>query len=212
MRSVVACFLLSALTARAAWDVGFDFRVTQSYVTDPSYATWVNMTSTPYPTTRTVNGVSVTFGWESIVSPIYSSDNRSDVDPRLAGVNCQINIGVQSVFRVDLPATGEYDVALAVGDVRYGQKSTVVVKSGNTSLFTIAGETPYSWFFDATGTLLPLTGWSSSNALSRKTFPVSTLRLALGSAEGYGSCVAHLRITQVPPAIGRPARPPFFLE
>src|SRR3990167_6684343 len=94
-----------------AWDKGFDFRNTSAYVTDPADHTYVLHTET-YPTTR--NGV--TFGWSA--GTIDSRDRDSGIDARLAGINFGAATGT---FRVDLPATGDYDVRIASGDASFAQ-------------------------------------------------------------------------------------------
>ena len=65
----------------SAWAIGFDFRASSNYVTDPAGDTYV-LPSTAYPTT--FNGVN--FGWTN-VSLVQARNRSTGVDPRLAGMN-----------------------------------------------------------------------------------------------------------------------------
>jgi hypothetical protein len=184
------------------FDVGFDFRSTQLFVTDPSSSTYEISDVADYPVTRTVNGSSVTFGWETL-SPSGSSRNRgSSVDARIAGIQQVINDGTATgTFRVDLPATGDYTVGLAMGDGVGGNAQTeyLVVKDTSSALITFSGVAiGSSQFLDAAGNLWSPAAWPGSNVSVQKTFTTTILRVTIGgTASTNSSTIAHLRVTAV---------------
>ena len=100
------------VTAAGAWQQGFDFRNTASYVTDPAGDTYV-LSTTAYPT----KGSGVTYGWVK-TSLVTGRDRNAKLDPRLAGINYATN-GSPATFYVDLPSAGSYSLALALGDAGY---------------------------------------------------------------------------------------------
>ena len=106
----------------SAWAIGFDFRASSNYVTDPPGDTYV-LASTAYPTT--FNGVN--FGWTN-VSLVQARNRSTGVDPRLAGMNYVTN-GSPATFYVDLPASGTYNLSLAMGDDGYQACSVPVPDS-----------------------------------------------------------------------------------
>lgn len=200
MRKKLTAGMLLVLSPCFGWDVGFDFRATPSFVTDPSYALFAALGATAYPTTATVNGQTVTYGWESVSASSLTRDRTTSVDPRLAGINCQYNDGHTSVFRVDLPSVGDYNIGLAVGDsANNSQRTYLTVSSGSSpvlSLVSYTGINPALDVADATGTVMSPSVWTGTNSAVRKTFGSRTLRMTLGgTADSVFSCVAHLRIT-----------------
>ena len=191
IRKVIAG-LLFTVTPSFGWDVGFNFRATSGFVTDPSYAVFASFATTNYPTTATIGGVPVTFGWET-VGITQVRDRSMALDPRLAGMNCQLNNGGFSVFRVDLPSNGVYNIGLAAGDpAGYTDSNNIGIDSGNDNLFSvqaITGATSNTDIADATGTLLSIGSWATSNRLVTRTFATSILRLKLGgSVDNSYSC------------------------
>ncbi len=201
MKKALAWLLLGSLPS-FGWDVGFDFRATQSFVTDPAYAIFAAMGVTTYPTTATINGQAVTFGWESTGQSIGIRDRNASIDPRLAGMNCQQNDGNTSVFRIDLPSTGTYSIGLAAGDsAGFTQNNYISIASATSTVLSvqaITGATSTPNVADAAGTLWGLPAWPGSNVMVQKTFGTTILRMTLGGTVGATfSCVAHLRVTSV---------------
>ena len=194
-KRALACLLLGCLPSFGL-DVGFDFRATQSFVTDPAYAVFAS--STNYPTTLSVNGQLITFGWESQSSGFLTRDRSASGDPRLAGINCQLNDGTTSVFRVDLPSTGTYSIGLAAGDgYGFGQSNHLAISSANSSLFSVNAATGAN-FADAAGTIWGVSAWPGSNVAVQRAFGSTILRLTVGGImDSSYSCVAHLRVTSV---------------
>jgi hypothetical protein len=202
MRKYLVCLLLAAASAVAAtWDVGFNFRATAGYVSDPSPTTAAIMGATPYPTTRTVNGQTVTFGWETLGTGYLARDRSATVDARLAGINCQLNNGSTSTFRVDLPAAGNYTVSLALGDAVGGnpQNNYATVVDGSAAVISINALTSSSTFADATGALLGIAPWLSGAQSVQRSFSSTILRMQLGGrSDAVFSCAVHLRVAAVP--------------
>jgi len=179
----------------------FDFCSTTNFVTHNSNATPVTEADV-YPTTRTVNGVSLTFGW--VAAPTGQSRDRDNTaDPRLA--SCVFggsgSGGINPSFRVDLPTSGSWNLNLALGDIQNDRDNQCVVKDNTTTLATISGSTtsPASNFVDAAGTLRTTATWVSSNSARSLTFASTTCFLnssTNGGASNIGS-IAHALFTSV---------------
>ena len=126
---------VSLTVTTSSWGIGFDFRYTSTFATDPPGDTYVLATTT-YPTT--FNGI--TFGWTT-PNLVQARDRSTQVDPRLAGINYAMN-GTPATFWVDLPAPGGYSLSLAMGDAGNPQCFTqceVQFLDGNTLLATVLG-------------------------------------------------------------------------
>lgn len=201
-------FLVSSFSL-AAWDKGFNFRATSGYVTDGTDQTYVLATES-YPQSR--NGV--TFGWST--APLDSRDRTtgSPNNPRLSGINFSANAAgtTPGVFRVDLPATGKFDLYMAFGDSDNGQ-AIDAEWADNASYTTVAnnGGTIANSYFDATGALRTAAQWVADSTLGgtkvSPTFASQILNIRVGglTAIGSSSCVAHLFVSQVASASSPPA-------
>ncbi len=177
-----------------AWDKGFNFRDTSAFVTDGTNQTYVANTgggvADLYPTTR--NGV--TFGWNTFLSG--STRDRIDTnDPRLAGV--QWGSGTPVIdFRVDLTATGDYSIDLALGDPAGGANSTnSIVYDNTTSLATITTASGSGQFVDASGVNRTSAAlWVSGHATITKTFASTIFRV---TSEVNLAPVTHVFLSQL---------------
>jgi hypothetical protein len=189
------------------FDIGFNFRDTSVFVTDPSYA--VPVLAQAYPHTYTnVNGDSIVAGW---TTSIFSADRSTGVDVRLAGINFGGNTLVS--FRIDLasgtgPGAGSYTLDMAVGDqASFHTYDAVNVKDNTTTLVTFSG-TPggTNHYFDATGAdRAPGSGsWDLVRATTNITFATTTCFFEMVSASDNPT-LAHFRLTLVPsgPVTGR---------
>ena len=187
------------------WIKGLNFRATSGFVTDGGDETYVLDPNVEgkYPITR--NGV--TFGYtDAIISPAQVRDRNSGIDRRLAGVHFWDISGAGSypgLFRVDLPAAGQYKIGLAAGDASSSRATGFAeVRDDTTVLVTIdhaSGFTSGANFRDATDVELSAANWPGSNTLATVTFATTILRLAIGkynpgSLDGW---IAHLYIEQV---------------
>jgi hypothetical protein len=208
-----ALALSLVLLCGTAWaqgfDVGFDFRSTSGYVTDAACCTYVlgngGGTVTTYPTTRTVNGTSVTFGWETYDINMDARDRSATYDARAAGIQFVANTSAQQqTFRVDLPSSGSYKIQLLVGDPggTNAQRNYLYVYDNASLVFTLNGTAPCSTdtshFADVNCSALSpsanLGTLASSSALS---FASTILRVKIGTTgtDSNSSTIVHLRIT-----------------
>lgn len=196
---------LSGASAVSSWDVAFDFRNTVGFVTDPPYAQFVGP-SVIYPTTNTVNGHSVTYGWIS-AAHLGGANRLTTVDHRLSGTNFNNNTaGVPSVFRVDVTAAGTYVVHLALGDASNAIATlTAQALDTATSLFSFSNTSVASGsFMDPNGTILTAANWVAASTAggTPRTVTMATTEFLLSMGPGTvgtgTSPVAFLRLTKVP--------------
>lgn len=178
-----------------AFDIGLNFRRTDTYVADPAGTTCVLGDS--YPTTRG----GATFGWLNAVGN-NTRDRSTTVDPRLAGIHFLGNgDSVKKKFRLDLPAPGAVDIYCAIGDAGSGNQGYLEIFDGVTSLgILVAKKTlgTVGTFYDATDTGLAAADWPSLNAKTTLTFATTTLIVAVtpGDSTGLNYVIAHLRAVQ----------------
>lgn len=181
-----------------AFDEGFNFRASLSYVTDPADTQFVDDVAGSYPTTA--NGA--TFGWVSGFISGKGRDRNSGVDPRLAGIQFEPNAAGQgAIFRVDLPNSGDYEIRLALGDAGAGQTGQFIeVFDDATSKFSLGTLTTASGeFADATGTLYTTAAWPGSNSAVTHSFASTICRFVLGGSGGGGinATIAHFSLVEV---------------
>lgn len=182
-----------------SFDVGFNFRGSSGYVTDGAGETYV-IDSDDYPTTRG----GATFGEED--EWLLNLDRDSGLDRRLAGMKAE-SAANSARFRVDLPATGDYDIHLAIGDPASGQNCDLATKDGTTTLDTYTVTTSgAAHFFDATGVQRTSSAdWVSNEAKVTRTFATTIFRVQVNGAANTSS-IAHARLVQVEAASGNRRR------
>jgi len=184
------------VTSGAAWYIGFDFRNTSTFVTDPPGDTYV-LATTAYPTTY--NGTN--YGWTDITK-IYARDRNTLVDPRLAGVNYALN-GTPDTFYVDLPASGTYNLSLAMGDEGYAQCSVecqIQFLDGTTVVATVVGEPiNQGYFYDAQGDLWSAAQWPMQNISRQIAISGTRLTVVVGTSDTTGdqTPIAFLGLAEV---------------
>lgn len=209
-------FLLIAFAAATAsgvlaQDVGFDFRSTAGFVTDPLYA--VPVLSESYPHTYTnANGVSITAGWEAAATcagAIRSINRLTTVDPRIAGIAKPTNSATfgnnvanqnQCTFKVTLPSTGNWTIGSAIGDRSFDSAEYVVFSDGGTPFLTYTNVSVLTnQFMDTNGLIYPAAGWPTGNTSFVHTFTTTTFEVSIGAnpivAIAGSSPIAHLRLT-----------------
>ena len=184
------------VTSSSGWTVGFDFRNSAGYVTDPPGDSYV-LSGTAYPTKS--NGV--TFGWVK-TSLVQSRDRNAKLDPRLAGINFAAN-GMPATFYVDLPSAGAYNLSLALGDAGYQScwvQCQIQFLDGNTVLATVTkGSTNMGYFYDAKGSNWSAAAWPTSNVSQQVTLAGTRLTVVVGTSKATGDStpIAFLGVAQV---------------
>ncbi len=180
----------------SAWAIGFDFRASSNYVTDPPGDTYV-LPSTAYP--NMFNGVN--FGWTN-VNLLQGRDRNNEIDPRLAGMNFANN-GSPATFYVDLPASGTYMVNLAMGDAGYPACSVqcgIQLLDGSTVVATVAGGPEgEGYFYDAQGNNWSAANWPAKNVSLEVAISGSRLTMVLGTNQPTGDYtpIAFLGLVEV---------------
>lgn len=183
-----------------AFDVGFDFRGTLGFVTDPLFGVAVLGESYPHTYTN-ANGDSINAGWDSGVS-FY--DNNATYDARLAGANYHVNDASQPKFVVDLssgsaPGAGTYLVDLAAGDggtqdFKVYDNTTVLIDGTNGgSGYPVAS---VHWIDASLANVVSgqFQTWPGTPVL--KTFASTTAKLGIAvDAPGNITTLAHFRLT-----------------
>jgi len=118
------------------------------------------------------------------------------VDRRLAGIAVGFSF-TPARFRVDLPAVGDYEIRLALGDAASGQTIHLVTKDNTTTLDNYDGATGgVANFFDATGVARSAANWPSANLPVTRTFASTIFRIQ-ESAASASSVIAHVSLNQV---------------
>lgn len=197
---------VTATPAFAAFDAGVDFRQSLAYVTDPAYAVFAAATGNNYPTVRTnANGVALTIGWDGTTA-LDNRDRSTSVDPRLAGMCFNTNVGTPRTFRLNLPVPGTYNVYLACGDATFGStnmRCEVIDGASATSLFVVsASSLSGGQFVDATNVVRSTAAnWVSNNQPTLVTVtsvdPYLYVKLGQLTNTGGQSDLAHVRVTRV---------------
>jgi hypothetical protein len=186
------------------FDMGFDFRGTAGFVTDPSYAVPVLAEAFPHTYTNG-NGQSITAG----VGPV--SDGNNDIasgnDPRIAGYRYRQNNGIPTVWQIDLnsgsaPGAGTYTLDVAMGSPNQTFSMTSIIKDTASPVLDLTnGGSGYlvaeGHFTDATGAdVAATTSWTGTTV--EKVFATTTLNIEIGPIALTGfTCLAHFRLTLV---------------
>jgi hypothetical protein len=187
--------LLLPKRAHAAYDVGFDFRATAGYVTDPTDCTYV-LASDTSPTTRG----GATFNWDA--QYLESRDRTTSGDTRLSGQNICGGIGTNT-WTLTLPSTGDYDIYAAFGDAGNQQCINATISDNATAFITITNVLTGNSdeYIDAAGTARTRAAWIAASARGgtavRRTFASTSLVLKLNVPSSLGCPIAHLFVSQV---------------
>lgn len=176
---------------------GWNFRATSGYVTDGTNETYSIGES--YPTTRTIGGDSVTFGWEQAVSGTRDRSTTVGDSPECSGI-AFMSSAVAS-WRVDLPATGTYKINAAFGDASGAQGVYWQIQDTSTTLTTIGsastGTTGADYFYDVSGNQWNGgSTWKTSAVQFSGTFSTTIFR-ATAQVDTFqpNVVVAHIDIT-----------------
>jgi hypothetical protein len=184
---------ITVVTAEV-WEKKINFRATEEFVVDGSNETFC--IADTYPVTRS----GVTFGWTT--PPSSGRDRNGSVDRRFAGMNQKLNTGVDAVFRIDLPAAGNYELRLAFGDVSFGQgylRAEILDGSTSRALIVQPIGSGGEQFIDASGVTRNMSDWPSMNTPITVAMSGTVLNIRLGSIDSQvdASKIAHLHIKKV---------------
>jgi hypothetical protein len=182
---------------------GFNFRLTNPYVTDGTNEIRVDL-SEAYPSGKTIDGDSFDCGFESSSSTGQANRNAA-LDARLAGIVYKFG-GTPDDFRIDLPSAGNYIIRLAVGDATDAQTQNLDLLDGSSVLLSISNvATGIEQFIDASGTLrTSAANWVSNQAETQYTFSTTILRVRLKTPTAGSTTLAHLAIRQATGGGGGP--------
>lgn len=226
-RAAEAGLASSSSSSAAPFSVCFNFRATAAGVSSSiptggdGACTYVldgssTGTNAQYPTTRTVNGSSVTFGWESGQGGLTVRDRvavgTNGADVRLSGTQLIANGSTPAVFRVDLPVAGNYRWRLAAGDPGSSDCSENAVVEDTTSAIktysgvSIASSAIPGKAMDANGIVWD-SPWQNGNATGEKlitsgtwaygTWATTIFRFSMGATGTGNSCLNHIEVEAV---------------
>lgn len=156
-----------------AFPQGINFRGTAGYVTDPTNYDYSITTTADYPRTSAQGN---TIGWEGNLG--FSVDRDSTVaNKRLAGTAA--SFGGAPNFRIDLPATGSYNVGVATGDATNASTNQVTELYDTTTLLqTLVNDASIASgsFVDATNTEYTAANFIGASTLYAATFSTTIAR------------------------------------
>lgn len=189
-----------------AFDMGFNFRGTAIYVTDPAYG--VPVLGEVYPHTYTNgNGQSVNGGFD-VVPATY--DFSASNDPRIAGCNYS---STTRLFTVDLssgsaPGAGNYLVDLAENINGQAHTIEVQLKDSSTVLVSVSGlAIAADHYVDATGADVGpcTTTWTGTRPTYAYLTTTATVLQNASALDFIG--IAHFRLTKQAAATTTPTLP-----
>lgn len=194
---VLSLPLFMPRSALAAFTVGFDFRATSGFVTDPSNC-FPELGST-YPTTYGTT----TAGWDATFPALGSgtpTDRSASNDARLAGINYIGPAQIRS-FRVHLPSTGSFTVTVAMGDATGGATNQyLILEDGvnGTAFDTLTNVvTGSNTFSDSMGNVIAEASFFASQVPITNTFSTQDLYVIEGSLSNTGfSSISFLQVAQ----------------
>jgi hypothetical protein len=184
----------------AVWNKGFNFRSTLGFVADASNEQFVNESFGAYPQSVTIGGDVVVCGWETAPSVSSSRDRNAGIDSRLAGIIYTASgSGIVPVFRVDLPATGNYEITIATGDAGNSNSAFFTVKDNTTVLISRTEvSTANEEFVDASlVTRTSAANWVANQVAVTKTFASTIFRFTVLEPTGSASVLAHINIRKL---------------
>jgi hypothetical protein len=187
-----------------AWSTkkGFNFRDTGGFVTDGTnqvgvYGFWGSAT---YPTTTSIGGEAVTYGFESSGSLDLESADINSSAPYAPELSGEWRDGaLTDVFRVDLPASGNYTLTLAAGAAGGGGgDEKFEIRDNSTARLSYHALRANGSFVDATGTDRgDAAAWRANQAPTAYTFASTIFRCVNGGNSFDKSSIAHIALEAV---------------
>jgi len=191
--SLLGAGIQNSATVPTLFRMGFDFRATQAYVTDPSDCVFFGGNGGSGAGTNYSAGVTFTNDLFSMRAGYLGSDlvanlrDRSTAVPKLAGTQWAAGIAFPAICQFDLPSTGNYSIRAAFGDPSGGAVEISnkfydgIIGSGETLFQTIGPVTLASGEFrDANNvTRTSAADWVANNVAITRTFTTTTFQLTL---------------------------------
>lgn len=214
--STLFLVLLLPSVAFADWStgIGFNFRDTESCsgnAADGPSQQWVGDTHN-YDQGYTIDSVSVSAGYSSGVNVQGRDYCTGSSIPELLGYHRHNEYSTtQTTFRVDLPATGSYDICAAFGYFYNGSTWPlhITFRDDATTILQILdadGPGASNEWYDATGTQHNSdTDWLANQSCITHTFTSTVLYVDIGNATTVlFQPIAHMTVTQNPVATPTP--------
>lgn len=213
---VLALILGFTTPAWAGFDMGFNFRLTAGFPTNPDPNYSVPVLGEAYPHTYTAaNGFSINGGFT--VNNGGDVDSASTNDPRIAGYHYNANTPVSpSNFQLDLssgsaPGSGSYVTDFALGFASGASVTTDAQLQDDTTTLIDAtnGGTGYAMtinhYIDATlADVTATTTWTGTPATVAFATTTVNLKANIDSLAGTYTCFAHFRLTKQTTAVSGP--------
>jgi hypothetical protein len=197
--------------AQAPWSQGINFRKTVAFVQDlPGYFAEIGSGATANFPETTPQGSQVGFiiGNNNSQEVYENFDEQATNDPRLAGINYA---ATGTVYVVTLPAPGQYNISLAVGDLYYTRANqTVQVYDGPNllgTLFANATTGAAGLYLDATGTAYTATNWPINNKPVTLTFTTTQARFVSGTGAAQTLATIFIQAVGPTPPVVTPGSP-----
>lgn len=178
------------------------FRNTPGFVADGPEQTMMSVDGSgnvnTYPTALLIGNSTVNCGSE--LQTLATQDRASGNDARLAG-NCSFTQdGVNFAnFRVDLPATGLYNVYISAGDTAAAANQFIQVYDTNTLIATpvnSGGGSGAGQYYDALTLRSSAAVWLANLTPVRGNFATTILRIRVGKA-AFASGKAFLNVVGI---------------
>lgn len=176
---------------------GINFRASSGFVTDTANNTY----NLGEATSQTRGGL--TFQWDSSLAG-NARDRTAGANNsfKLAGIVFTSNSGsAQRTLTITLPASGTYDIDLALGDESGSSNNYCEILDNTTSLITIsAASASADSYIDASGVARTRASpWETTQVKVQKTFATTTCVVKLGSTSSTtgNSIISHIGFDQV---------------
>jgi len=187
-------------------DWGADFRDTSGFPNAADPANCFFARTEEYPHDYSGLGGPSSAGWDFVAkgTTAFSANEDATIDTRLAGAVGNVNSPtVKQTFRVDLPSTGTYTIALAVGDASYERTNqTWDLQDNGVSFSSLTGGDTLGTheYFDASQVVrTSAVDWVNNNATITHTFTdigngTAIFQLVIGDGVNF-TLINHVRIT-----------------
>lgn len=188
-----------------SWVQGVNFRGSSGYVTDGADTGYEIGTTANYTGARTLAaGNAVGIGWED--APTLMLD-RGAVDPRVAGAGFVSSL---TRYRIDLPATGTYSIAVAAADAAGGGwDSYIEIFDTTTSLGVVCNKAPVTpnYYVNVNDTEYFVTSPGNIDDTQDFVFSSTILRFKVNQLGAGFGMISHILITQLAAAGGTQGKP-----